>query len=184
MQRYVAFLRAINVGGRVAKMDALRKAFESLGYSNVETLLASGNVLFESAVRSEGKLQTQIENALRKSLGYEVATFVRSSADIAAIASHPAFDTAEFTAGASQYIAFFQDPPTTQSRRQIMTCVTAVDDFRFRGSEMYWLCRKRFSESTFSGAMLERTIGGPATVRNTTTVQRIAAMFAAGNGSR
>ena len=51
MTRYVAFLRAINVGGHVVKMEALRKLFESMGFQRVETYIASGNVIFDSEAR-------------------------------------------------------------------------------------------------------------------------------------
>lgn len=54
MTRYFAFLRAINVGGHVVKMDRLRQVFESLAFSNVETFIASGNVIFESTSHSAG----------------------------------------------------------------------------------------------------------------------------------
>jgi uncharacterized protein (DUF1697 family) len=47
MNKHIAFLRAINVGGHTVKMDTLRQLFESLGFTNVETFLASGNVIFE-----------------------------------------------------------------------------------------------------------------------------------------
>jgi len=49
MPRYVALLRGINLGGHTVKMDRLKKLFEELGLKNVETFIASGNVIFESA---------------------------------------------------------------------------------------------------------------------------------------
>jgi uncharacterized protein (DUF1697 family) len=49
MPRYIALLRAINVGGHLVKMDALRRHFEELGFDPVETFIASGNVMFEAA---------------------------------------------------------------------------------------------------------------------------------------
>ena len=55
--RYVAFLRAINVGGRVVKMDDLRRHFVSMGLSDVQTFIASGNVIFESPARSTARLE-------------------------------------------------------------------------------------------------------------------------------
>ena len=57
--RYVAFLRAINVGGHVVKMDRLRNLFEALGFSGVRTFIASGNVLFDSAARNTGALESR-----------------------------------------------------------------------------------------------------------------------------
>jgi len=54
-----------------------------------------------------------------------------------------------------------------------------VDDFRVHGCEVYWLCRKKISESAFSGALLEMAIGMPATIRNATTVRKLAAKYPA-----
>ena len=76
--RYIAFLRAVNVGGRVVKMPVLKKAFESLQLSNVETFIASGNVVFETAASDVLKVERKIEARLREALGYEVTTMVRS----------------------------------------------------------------------------------------------------------
>ncbi len=52
MPKYVALLRAINVGGHTVKMDHLRRLFEALGFTNVETFIASGNVIFDSTSKS------------------------------------------------------------------------------------------------------------------------------------
>ena len=59
-----------------------------------------------------------------------------------------------------------------------MTFQTAADDFHVHEREVYWLCRKKLSESTFSGALLEKTLGMPATIRNATTVKKLAAKTA------
>ena len=84
--KYAAFLRAINVGGHVVKMDRLRTLFEAAGFRGVETVIASGNVVFESSRKSAGDLERAIETHLKKALGYPVATFVRSMPELAAIA--------------------------------------------------------------------------------------------------
>ena len=66
MSRYIAFLRAVNVGGRIVKMEELRKHFAALGLANAETLIASGNVIFDSAAKSATGLQKRIEDGLQK----------------------------------------------------------------------------------------------------------------------
>ena len=66
MPRYIAFLRAVNVGGRIVKMDALRAHFEAAGFTGVETFIASGNVIFSSdATEQELAETTLIAAALR-----------------------------------------------------------------------------------------------------------------------
>src|SRR6188472_1508109 len=82
--RYVAFLRAINVGGHIVKMDHLRTLCEAIPLANVSTFIASGNVLFESK-KPRAQVEAAIEKKLKAALGYDVATMVRSGADLAAI---------------------------------------------------------------------------------------------------
>ena len=65
MSRYLAFLRAINVGGHTVKMDALRHIFESLGFTSVETFIASGNVIFEAGQQDPAALEKAIETRHR-----------------------------------------------------------------------------------------------------------------------
>jgi uncharacterized protein (DUF1697 family) len=52
-----------------------------------------------------------------------------------------------------------------------------VDDFHVHKREIYWMCRIRMSDSTFSGGLLEKTVGLPATMRNTGTVKKLAAKY-------
>jgi uncharacterized protein (DUF1697 family) len=176
--RLIAFLRAINVGGHTIKMADLRELFESLGFSNVETFIASGNVIFESPAEDLQALEKKIERHLRSELGYEVATFIRSPSEIADIAKYEPFPKAEIAGeSASLYIAFLQVPPDKQAQEKLMAFRTDIDDFHVHGREVYWLCRTRMSDSVFSGALLEKTLGLPATMRNSTTVKKLAAKY-------
>ena len=91
MQRSIALLRAINVGGHTVKMDQLRTLFAALGYANVTTYIASGNVIFETPPTSTEALEAQIERHLRDALGYEVITFIRTAEELATIADYAPF---------------------------------------------------------------------------------------------
>ncbi len=178
MPKYVAFLRAINVGGHTVKMDCLRALFETLGFANVETFIASGNVIFDSTSRSTRALEKKIESCLLEALGYEVATFIRSTAQLADIAQHKPFADSELKAeGHALYIGFMASEPSDAAKKKLLSLATKVDDFHINGREVYWLCRKKFSESEISGALLARTLGMPATLRNSTTVKKIAAKY-------
>ena len=64
MKRYIAFLRAINVGGHNVKMDELKAIFETIGFGNVETFIASGNVIFDADLLDEDELELKIESEL------------------------------------------------------------------------------------------------------------------------
>ena len=178
--RLLAFLRAINVGGHNVRMDRLRKLFEALGLSNVETFIASGNVIFDSPATNSQALEKEIEDHLRESLGYEVATFIRSASELRGIASYRPFKASELDReGNSLYIAFLRSPPGGEAREKLLAFRTEIDDFHVHGREVYWLCRTKMSESAFSGALLEKTVGMPATMRNATTIKRLTAKYSA-----
>ena len=82
MTKYVAFLRGINSGKNpTVKMEVLRKTFEGLGLENVRTVLASGNVLFESSAY-ENKLEQKIEEALPVLIGFSSDVIVRTIDDL------------------------------------------------------------------------------------------------------
>lgn len=175
MPRYAAFLRAVNVGGRVVRMEQLRDILTARGLRDVETLIASGNVMFESAARGAARLERDIEEWLHAALGYEVTSFVRSAAEIAVVADYNPFPGEDPQAPAALYLAFARNAIAADAERRLAQRTTDTDAFRVRGREVYWLCRTRFSDSTFSGPLLERTLGQPATVRKVTTVRRMAA---------
>jgi len=178
MPKYVAFLRAINVGGHTVKMDYLRGLFETLGFSNVETFIASGNVIFDSPSKNTKSLEKKIEDYLRTTLGYEVATFIRTMPEVAAVAHYKPFSDAELSAdGSALYIAFLPGRPADEAVHRLLSFATEFDAFHVRGREAYWLCRKKISESDFSGAMLVKTLGMQATMRNSSTVRKIASKY-------
>ena len=176
MTSYVAFLRAINVGGHVVPMERLRALFEELKLREVATFIASGNVLFETASADEAKLEARIERRLADALGYEVTTFVRPVAALPAIV-----DAAPDEPGVQALtVAFLKGPPDAGAAERLAALRTPTDEFRLHGREMYWLCRTRISDSKVTGPRLERALGGPSTSRNITTVRRLAEKYAGG----
>ena len=178
MPKYVAFLRAINVGGHTVKMDYLRGLFEALGFTNVETFIASGNVIFDSPSRSSKALERKIEASLELTLGYPVATFIRSTFELAESAHYKPFSEKELSAaGNTLYIGFMPASPSEAAQQKLFALPLKMDDFHLHGREIYWLCRTSFRDSEFSGARLEKTLGLPATLRNRTTVKKLAAKY-------
>lgn len=180
MPRYIAFLRAINVGGHVVKMDRLRALFAGLGFSGVETFIASGNVVFDSPKADAATLEKRISRELAKELGYDTAVFLRTPAEVAAVAALEPFGD---LGGDSLYVSFLPSAPSEAARKALMTFRSEIDDFRVEGRQVYWLCRGRMMDSRFSGALLEKTIGMPATARNITTVRKLAEKYADGASS-
>jgi uncharacterized protein (DUF1697 family) len=177
MSRYIAFLRAINVGGRTVKMDVLRQHFETLGFVNVETFIASGNVIFETTTRNTRSLEKKIEKQLHAALGYEVASFIRTDAELAAIAQYQPFSPEALKIAKVFAVAFLADALDTAAEKKLLALTTDIDQLHVHGREMYWLSRQKQSESTFSNALLEKTLGQATTIRGINTIQKMAAKY-------
>jgi uncharacterized protein (DUF1697 family) len=178
MPRYVAFLRAINVGGHVVRMDQLRALFGSLGFSEVETFIASGNVIFVSSATDARALEQKIEAHLQRALGYPVTTFLRSLDELSAIAHHQPFKADDDGPEKSTtYIVLLSKTMTAAARRQLLAFNSDVDQFAVKGREIYWRHRGATFESPFSGAQLERIAAGPGTMRNRNTIVRLARKY-------
>src|ERR1051325_11562629 len=178
MPRYIAFLRAINVGGRHAvKMDFLRHLFESLGYSNVESFIASGNIVFETVSKNAQDLERDVEDKLHKALGYQVATFIRTDAELATIADYKPFRQTDLAMAVALNIAFLAERPDDKSEQRLMELRTDIDDFNIHGRELYWLCRKKQSVSKISNALIEKVLGQKSTLRGANTIKKMAANY-------
>jgi uncharacterized protein (DUF1697 family) len=177
MSRYIALLRAINVGGHVVKMEDLRRHFADLGVANVATFIASGNVIFDTPETDAAALERRIERHLRDALGYAVATFLRTPAELAAVAQYQPFPDVVPEGEGGLFVSFLPMPPGEQGRHKVAALCAPTDDFAIHERELYWLCRTRISDSRVSGALLEKTLGLPATLRNVTTVRKLAAKY-------
>jgi uncharacterized protein (DUF1697 family) len=160
-------------------MIDLRVLFEELGFTNVATLIASGNVIFESNVNDTTLLEAQIESHLKQALGYRVPTFIRSSEELAAIASFQPFPHEPGSDLHTLSVMFMAKPMSDDVAHKFLSFRTAIDEFHIHQREIYWLCRKKTSESLVDWKLLGKTVTMPAvTVRNITTVRKLAAKYA------
>src|SRR4051794_27454765 len=109
----------MNLGNRRIKNDELRAEFEALGFEEVATFRASGNVIFAAEGQSEDALRKTIEHGLGEALGYEVTTFLRSAAEVAAIAAQKPFPPklVEASKGKLQ-VTMLAEKPAAAARRK------------------------------------------------------------------
>jgi uncharacterized protein (DUF1697 family) len=177
MPKFIAFLRAINVGGHNVKMDALRDLFIELGCTNVETFIASGNVIFDSKSKNIKALENKIAEHLHKSLGYEVATFIRTVVEVHAITEYQPFAEAEMEAAVALNVGFLAEPLSTEASEKLLTYRNEMDDLHIHQREIYWLCRMKQTDSPFAKAGLEKIIKTKATARGINTVRKLAAKY-------
>jgi uncharacterized protein (DUF1697 family) len=168
--KYVAFLRAINVGGHaIIKMEDLKKMFESAGLEKVQTYIQSGNVIFEADETDRESLATQIERQLEKAAEYKIELFVRTMREVQDIAAKSPFQAKD---GEIVYVTFLNKKPGKPGQQALLDLKSETDDFAFRGREVYTLRRDR-EKSVFSNNFVEKILKMPATSRNLTTITKI-----------
>ena len=110
MIKYIAFLRAINVGGKnLIKMDELKKRFETMGFNNVHTYIQSGNVIFQSFTSDQYVLAKKIENLLQKNLSSVVLVFLRTVEELNAIVKFDPYQKQKFKLETKLFITFIKD---------------------------------------------------------------------------
>ena len=170
----IALLRAVNVGGRRVTMERLRAVCTDAGLDDVRTHLASGNVLFTTAKRSLPKLERDLAATLEAGLGFDVDVFLRTAAELQEVVAAVPFPPQELEAAHACYVGFLGEPMTAAERAQVLGFATDDDAFALREREVYWLRRRRESETEFSYAGLERALKRCATFRNLKTVEALA----------
>ena len=174
----VAFLRALNAGGTSAiTMDYLRTIFEAENFTRVETYLETGNVIFDGDAEDLAGLERVVEQMLSDALGYDVATFIRTDAEVRNIAKHKPFMTATMKTATALNVALFKDTLDDKATRALTALRTPSDSFHVNGRELYWLSHTRASESSISNAVFEITVGRPSALRGINTLRQLAQKY-------
>jgi len=178
LMQYVAFLRGMNLGKRRLEMSKLRALFEELGFRDVSTFIASGNVIFGANTKDRSKLESRIAAHLQSSLRYEVETFVRTADETAKIANGKTFPE-DGQAGIKVHVAFMKEKLSPSTARKLEAIDTGYDHFRADGTEFYWLTRGPISESEVWTQREVKELGLPScTMRNMTSIRKLAGKLA------
>jgi uncharacterized protein (DUF1697 family) len=178
MERYVAFLRGMNLGNRRIKNPELVAHFEAIGLEGVATFRASGNVVFSDPQgESESKLQKRIEAELDQRLGYDVAVFLRSAEEVAAIAARDPFPAQAIAASKGKpQVVLLGRKPTAKARKALEAIAPEGDLMVVEGRELHWLPTVGLSETALDTKALDGALG-KGTTRTAGTIEQIAAKY-------
>lgn len=168
----------MNVGGHNVTMAELKRIFEKMGLDNVETFIASGNVIFDSRKKPQA-LEKMISARLREALGYEVLSFLRTLPQLSAVAECRPFDSALIERAVAYNVAFTGSVITTAQHEKLAAYNTDFDAFTAHGREIHWICRVKQNESRFVSSQMEKNLGTSVTWRGINTVKRLVAKYAA-----
>ncbi|HUY76891.1 MAG TPA: DUF1697 domain-containing protein [Ktedonobacterales bacterium] len=163
--RYIALLRAVNVGGHVVKMERLRDLFGELGYGNVRTYIQSGNVFFDTDEEDRAALSGAIEERLSTALGYAVPTCLRTVPELERTLALNPFTETIVTPDMRLNIVFAARPiltpmelPAWSPKRDMeIRSVTAMEAF------VVWYLKD--GRPVASDAFLKKALGAPLTSR-------------------
>ncbi len=181
--RYAAFMRAINVGKRRVKMDALRTHIGQLGFGDVETVIASGNVVFTDPLgRSADEVGRLFDAGLSAALGFEVVSGIRSNAEVDAVIEAQPFGSpddamSDWTSEDVVHVSFLLADAPAEAADRLGALETAEDRFALIGRDLYWRRRGKLTASPVEPKILARALGVDATARRLDTVTKIARLL-------
>lgn len=176
MTKYAAFLRGINVGGnKPVPMERLKKAVESLGFRNVKTLLASGNVLFEARSANADTLVKRIEEKLEQTFGHEIGTIVRTLEELQDLADLDPFKGIKVTPRTRLFVTFLSEKPKTRLK---IPYVSPDKSFRILRLTDRDVCSvltpgRQWAKNLRQMDILEKEFGKKVTTRNWNTIVRV-----------
>lgn len=172
MATYIAFLRAINLGAkRKFPKASIVKAVEAAGFTDVETYINTGNVRFDTSLRSRAKIEQALEEAFAAEAGFEVPTIVFTQAELREIAS----DADAFAAGheGRHYVSLLKEAPTAAQVEALRERGAEGEVARVSGRAAHLLLGDNYHQATLTNAVIERHLG-VATNRNLTVVKTLA----------
>jgi uncharacterized protein (DUF1697 family) len=174
--RYAAFLRGVNVGRhrRVTK-EQLIACFEAAGFQDVTTFRTSGNVIFSVPRRAAAaSITKRCQEGLADGLGYDVTVFVRTAAQLQAIAALKPFDASAVDASTgSLQVLLLGGTPTAAAEKMALGLATDDDRLMIEGSELYWLPSGGTLASRLDLKAIERALG-TGTMRTKGTMDLVA----------
>ena len=173
MTRYVALLRAVNVGGRVAKMTAVKAAFEELGHTDVVTYIQSGNVVFAADQMAGDELRATIEAKLEQMLGYRTEVFVLGRSDLEEAAANNPFEPAKRDGELICHLMFLSAEPEPGRVEELMKL--QGDEYRFavRGKVFYFCYDRANAGPNRRNLNFEKILGVTGTTRTWKVVDKL-----------
>jgi uncharacterized protein (DUF1697 family) len=172
MARFVAFLRAVNLGERRVAMPTARGVLEELAFEHVGSYANSGNLLFNAAGGASDH-ESVIRSALEDVFGFELTTFVRTARQVKALATDKPFGV--IAAGHTHFALLPLTRLTAAEKNAVQALSNDHDEVVVRGRDVHWLIRSRSPETTLGPRQWSQALpDNPTTARNTTMLERLA----------
>jgi uncharacterized protein (DUF1697 family) len=177
MPIYASMLRGVNIGGHnKIKMEELRSLFESLGFSNPQSFIQSGNVVFSTRQRNATVLSKRISDAIERTFGFRPAVLLRTTLELRAVVAASPFADRKGIDPSKLAVTFLEVAPGAEIRTKLLAIDCAPEELRVHGRELYIYFPNGMARPKLSMAMVERILKTSCTGRNWNTVQKLLAM--------
>jgi uncharacterized protein (DUF1697 family) len=185
MNQHVAFLRAINVGGRaIVKMNDLRDAFVAAGCRGVRSYIQSGNVIFDSPEEDAIAVFQRVRVEICNLLGHEPGIYFRTLRELQSMVKGAPFQGLEAEPGIKLCVVFLSQKPRSTPQFPLVSLPEAVEAVGMKNLAVFVVSRrKKNGFYGFPNAFIEKQLGVPATSRNWSTVLALTAPAKAVKGS-
>jgi len=173
----ISFLRGINVGGnKKIKMTELKTLYESLGFTNVQTLLQSGNVVFETDLTDPLEIARQIEDGIEKTFGFSSKIVLRTPDHLRAVIEGHSFSDEQLTEPSRILVMFLLNMPDVEAVDTFKNDYKGPEPYHFNGQEMYIHYGSGMADSKLSNALIDKRLKTISTGRNWNTVTKLLAI--------
>jgi uncharacterized protein (DUF1697 family) len=167
---YIGFLRAINLGAtRKFPKASIVKAVEAAGFTDVATYINTGNVRFDTTLRSRAKIEAALEKAFEAEAGFEVPTIVFTQKELREIAEH----AATFGHGGRHYVSLLKQAPSAAAVTRLEESSSTDEVAKVGGRAVHLLIGADYHEARLTNAAVEKHLG-VATNRNLTVIRALA----------
>ena len=176
---YVALLRAVNVGGRnMVAMSDLRALLGELGFAKGQSLLQSGNLVFEaSGRRSTSRLEAELERATSERLGVDTDYFVRNAKEWREIIEANPFPAEARDDPSHLLMMALKAAPSATRAKALTAAIPGREVVRVVGRQAYIVFPDGIGNSKLPAGLIEKHLGSSATSRNWNTVRKLEALL-------
>ena len=177
MNTYIALLRGINVSGqKKILMAEFRELLQKNGFSNVQTYIQSGNVVFDSPNTDINGIASSIENIILNYYDFEVPTLVLKPLQIKlAMDSNPFINDSNIDE-TKTFFTFLKEQPNKEGIEAFEACSYPNETFILKDKVVYYYCSISYGKAKFTNKLMEKKLGTSATTRNYKTTLKLISM--------
>jgi uncharacterized protein (DUF1697 family) len=170
----VSLLRSVNLAGHnKIKMDSLRALFESLGFSDVQSYIQSGNVIFRTKSQDLARLTRKIEDEIDRRFGFRTDVILRTPSDLQSVLARNPFAKRPGMEPRKLLIDFLVREPSAEAVEKVRKLKTDPEELRIDGRELYMYFPNGMARPKISWGAVEKVLKTPGTGRNLNTVKNL-----------